>query len=358
MNRGGLETFIMNLYRNIDRSKVQFDFLVHSNKEGAFDQEIMALGGKIFSVPSRKQGVLKYRKALADFFNTHPEYKIIHSHISSLTNVSPLRVAKKYGVPCRIVHSHNIMQGGSRIHRYIHRINQLSLKSYATHYFACSDLAAKWMYPKELYENHEFKLINNGIETEKFKFNKDVRIQKRKELGVNNNYVIGHVGRFQTQKNHSFLIDIFKEIYVKNNDCVLLLVGDGELRREIETKVKELGLTENVIFTGVRSDIPELFQAMDVFVFPSFYEGWGIVLVEAQASGLECFTSNKVVPKEVDVADLVEFVDLDKSAQVWADKILNVYSYERNNTTDIIKTGGYDICQVVEDLQKWYLSEA
>ncbi|QUG40594.1 glycosyltransferase family 1 protein [Psychrobacillus sp. INOP01] len=355
MDRGGIETFLMNIYRNIDRNKVQFDFLVHTDKKCAFDEEIKSLGGNIFSVVPRRQGYFKNKKSLDEFFKTNNEYKVVHQHLSSLTYVEPLRAAESNNILCRIVHSHNTRQGGSKIHKYIHRINQFSIKSYATDYFACSDLAAKWTYPKKLYNDHKFKVINNGINSEKFIFHQAIREQKRKELGIVNKFVIGHVGRFHPQKNHDFVIDVFKKIHDKNKDSVLMLVGDGEHRLRIERKVKDLGLSRSVIFTGVRTDVPELFQAMDMFLFPSLYEGLGIVLIEAQASGLKCFTSDRVVPKEVKMSNiLLNFISLEQSPQKWADEILKCKGYARKDTTDIIKKAEFDIHPIAEELQKWY----
>ncbi|WP_374723704.1 glycosyltransferase family 1 protein [Calidifontibacillus erzurumensis] len=357
MNRGGLETFIMNVYRNIDRTKVQFDFLVRTQQKCDYDDEIFSLGGNIYYAPSRSQGLRKSIKKTDEFFQDHKEYKIVHFHLSSLSNVSTLRIAKKNGVPCRIVHSHNTRQGGSPIHKYLHLFNQMFIRSYATDFFACSELAAKWMYPKKIFEDHEFKIIYNGIEPEKFALNNDIRKRKREELGIVDEFIVGHIGRFHPQKNHVFLIDIFKEIHKKIENVKLLLVGDGDLRPLIEKKVEEFGLTNNVIFTGVRSDIPELLQVMDVFVFPSLYEGLGIVLVEAQASGLKCFTSDIVVPKEVNISGLVQFVSLNESAQFWAEEILKYKDYKRSRTTDVIINAGYDIRKIAEELQEWYESK-
>src|SRR6056297_1304881 len=183
MDRGGIETFIMNIYRNIDRSKIQFDFLLHTKNECAFNKEIRDLGGEIYIVPARNQGIFKNRKALDDFFKKHTEYRIVHQHVSSLTYVHPLKIAKKHHVPTRIIHSHNIKQGGSFIHKYIHLWNQLFVKSYATNYFACSDLAAKWLYGKRQYKEKEYMVINNAIDSEKFVFNPKKRNEYRKKLG-------------------------------------------------------------------------------------------------------------------------------------------------------------------------------
>ena len=170
MNRGGLETFIMNVYRNIDRSKVQFDFLVHVDKEGAFDKEIKTLGGKIFFVPPRNQGILKNRKILNKFFKVHPEYKIVHQHVSSLSYIEPLKVAKIHRVPIRIVHAHSTQQGGNSLHKYVHRWNRIFIKSYATHYFAVLILLQNGCW-KKMFEIGECKIINNGIEISKYRYN-------------------------------------------------------------------------------------------------------------------------------------------------------------------------------------------
>lgn len=357
MNMGGIQSFIMNVYRNIDRAKVQFDFLVsESESHGDYDEEIKSLGGRIFQVPGRKKGIYKHIIDLNDFFKKHPEYQIVHVHVSSLSNVSVLRVAKKYGVICRIIHSHNTSQGGSPIHKYIHRINQISLKSYATDYFACSDLASRWMFPKVIYENNSVKIINNGIEVDRFLFNKNVRNEFRKKLSVEGKLVIGHIGRFHKQKNHDFLIDIFKELNKTNKNSVLILVGDGELRHNIEDKVRDLGLESDVIFTGVRTDIPELFQAMDMFLMPSLHEGLPVTLVEAQASGLYCLVSDNIT-KQVNITNLIKNVSLKKKARYWADKIQALYNIERINTKSKIVDSGFSIQEISQELQNYYIKK-
>ena len=286
MNIGGAETFIMNVYRNIDRSKVQFDFLLHTDKNCAYNSEIISLGGKIFSIPSRNQGVLKNHYALNRFFKRNPKYRIVHQHLSSLSYIEPLKIASRYGVPIRILHSHSTREGGSILHKYIHNVNKLSVKKYATHYFACSDLAAKWIIGKKQYNAKEFTIINNGIETENFIYNTNIRKSMRDKLGIGDKFVVGHIGNFVYPKNHVFLIDIFKVIHQKDIKSILILVGDGKLRNEIEEKIINEGLKDSVILTGVRKDIPNLLQAMDVFIMPSFYEGLPVTLVEAQAAGL------------------------------------------------------------------------
>ncbi|MGI6537820.1 MAG: glycosyltransferase family 1 protein [Caldicoprobacterales bacterium] len=354
MHRGGIQAFLMNLYEHINRNKVQFDFLLHTDEECPYNEEIRRKGGKIFSVPARSQGVLANRKALNSFLQNH-EYKIVHQHVSSLSYIEPLKIAKHYNVPVRIVHSHNIRQGGSFFHKYLHYLNQPFIKSYATDFFACSELAAKWLYSRRQYHAGEYKIINNGIEAEKFKFNENTRLLKRTELGIKDSaFVLGHIGRFAHQKNHEFLIEIFKKTYEKERESVLVLVGDGELRGQIEQKVNNMGLEDRVIFTGIRSDIPDLLQAMDTFVFPSKFEGLGIVLIEAQAAGLPCYTSNKVVPKEVDITGMVKFIDLEDNPNVWAQEILKGRDYKRKSNINKIVNAKYDIAQIAAELEKWY----
>lgn len=359
MKHGGIQAFLMNIYRNIDRTKVQFDFLLTTKEEGNYNNEIRELGGRIFSVYPRNQGFKKNINSLEDFFDTHSEYKIIHQHVSSLTYVAPLKIAKRHNIPIRIVHGHSTKEGGSKIHSCLHRWNQNFVESFATNYFACSDLAAKWLFPIKQYKAGRFTIINNGIDTNKFIFNNKIRNKYRRVFNLENKFVIGHIGRFDAVKNHSFLIDIFEKIQSNNPDSVLMLVGDGALRAQIEMKVKDLELTDKVIFTGNRFDISELLQAMDVFIFPSYFEGLGIALVEAQASGLKCFTSDKVVPKEVNLLGLVNFIDLNKSAEYWASEVLRKENkrYARENTTEIIKKLGYDIKQIARELQEWYISK-
>lgn len=357
MNRGGAQAFIINIYREIERSEVQFDFLLHTDKECSFNEEIRALGGKLYAVPPRHQGILKNRKALEEFFKTHPDYKIVHHHVSSLTYVEPLKVAKRYGVPMRIIHSHNTRQGGSFLHQYLHRWNQLAVKSYATHYLACSDLAAKWLYGKRQYGSGDFAIINNGIEIEKFIYNAEIRSKIRAELGVGDQLVLGNVGRFSYQKNHDFLIDIFKSVHEKETNSVLLLVGDGELRGQIEQKIAAYGLQDSVILTGVRSDIPDLLQAMDVLVMPSYYEGLPVTLVEAQAAGLPCVVADNIT-QQIKITNFIEYIGLDLSdaASAWSSSIIRLVAlHVRKDVSDQIIEAGFDIKNTAQYLQKVYL---
>lgn len=357
MDRGGIETFLMNVYRSIDRQKVQFDFLtVSTDTPGAYDREILELGGRIYQIPSRRQGWLRQYRALHRFFKEHPEHLIVHAHVSSLTNVAPLRVASKHGVKCRVIHGHSTNQGGSKIHQYLHRVNRLNVDKYATDFFACSELAANWIYPKSIIRRDQYRVILNGIETSQFAYNEIARENTRNQLGVEGKYVVGHVGRFHPVKNHQFLIDVFARLLASERDSVLLLVGDGKLRTDIEKKVRSLGLSDKVMFLGVRSDISDLLQAMDVFVLPSFHEGFGVVLVEAQAAGLPCYVSSTVT-REVDITGLVEFIDLNDSIEVWADTVLERKDLQRKTMDKVVRAQGYDIEQIARCLQIWYESQ-
>ncbi|MFA0322568.1 glycosyltransferase, partial [Vibrio sp. 10N.222.55.A3] len=234
--------------------------------------------------------------------------------------------------------------------KYIHKFNKIRIKKLVTERFACSKLAGDWMF------NDSFKVINNAIDVNKFKFNLQDREQIRKEFGIHGKFVIGHIGRFVEQKNHEFLVNIFHEVAKLDNDAVLLLIGEGPLQSKIRSKVEIEGLSEKIIFADSRKDIPNLLSAMDVMVLPSNFEGLGIVLVEAQASGIKAITSKDVVPLEAKTTDLLEYLPLGAPVQLWADKILsNKEPYIRDDKFVEIKANGYEISDLVERLQSFYL---
>lgn len=356
MDRGGAETMIMNLYRNIDRSKVQFDFIVHTNQKCSYDEEILALGGKIYNIPRfNGKNYIKYQNAWKQFFKEHKEYKLIHGHLGSTAAIY-LSIAKKNGL-YTIAHSHNTNNIVSMKGK-LYSLFSYPTRHIADFFFGCSNDAGVDRFGEKVVSSKKFKVINNAIKVQDFMFSKSVRAMKRMEFSLNEKFVIGHIGRFNTQKNHTFLIDIFKKVHEKNDNAILMLVGDGSLRNDMERRIASLGLRENVIFTGVRSDIEDLLQAMDIFVFPSLFEGLGIVTVEAQASGLPCIVSD-VIPKEAFVTNLVESISLESSINTWVDTILK-YSkdYERVNTYKEIKSNGYDIYDTVNWLESFYLKRS
>lgn len=346
MNRGGLETMLMNYYRNIDRSLLQFDFLVHREKRADYDDEIESLGGRIYRLPPLNPFNTNYRKQLQQFFFNHQEYKIVHSHIDCMSAI-PLKAAKKAGIPVRIAHSHNNNQDKDA--KYILKLlYKRRIPQYATKLMACSQAAGEWMFG-----DREFDVLNNAIDAKDYRYNPKVREIQRNSLGIAvDDFVMGHVGRFSPQKNHEFLIDIFAELVTKR-EATLLLVGNGDLCDHIYKKACQLGVEKRIIFAGVRNDVADLLQVMDVFVFPSHYEGLGIVAIEAQAAGLPCLISDGV-PMECKKTDLVQQIPLSEGAQAWATALMRVARTQRRDTYKEIKASGYDIVDNTRKLQCFY----
>lgn len=353
MNRGGAETMVMNYYRNIDRSKVQFDFLVHRQERGAYDDEIEAMGGKIYRMlPIYPQNFNKYKKMLSKFFVEHKEYRIIHSHMSELGYFA-FKEAREQGIPVRICHAHN-----APISWDVKMIMRTYMKKmmipYITHMFTCSYDSAVWLYGKK-YEN-SFIQFNNAIDSSKFRYDYEKTKRIRSEFGLENKIVIGHVGRFNKQKNHERLLKIFFEIKRKCDNSVLVLVGDGDLKKYIEKRAIELNLKDSILFLGIRDDVDKIMQIFDVFLFPSLYEGLGIVLIEAQAAGVPCLTSAKVVPNEAKITDLLHFISLEKSNNEWAEQCISLIQ-PRYDTFDEIVAAKFDIKSNAKWLEEFYLNE-
>lgn len=350
MGRGGLETMLMNYYRHIDKSRVQFDFLVHRDFEADYDGEILDLGGKIYRISRLNPFSFKYHKELNDFFKNHPEYQIIHVHQDCMSSIA-LKIAMKNKVPIRIAHSHNANQD-KNIKYLIKRFYMRSIPRYATALFACGEDAGNWMF-----EGKSFRILNNAIDSNLFKFNTDIRDEVRNDLNLNNKFVVGHVGRFDLQKNHSFLIDIFYEIQKIRTDSILLLIGSGNGELTIKEKVKKLNIEDKIIFMGVRNDVNKLMQAMDIFVFPSLYEGLPVTLIEAQASGLPIIKSDNV-PDQCTITNNVHTLSLEESPIIWAKKIFEVcINFERKNISSEIISAGYDISSNAKWLENYYLNE-
>jgi len=355
INMGGIQTTLINIMKKIDRKKVVFDFLVEIDPDGDYAEEIKKLGGHIYCVTPRKKSLYRNKKELNEFFKTHKEYNIVHMHVSSLTYITPLQVAKKHHVPVRIVHSRNTRQGGSKFHKFIHAYNKLFIKNIATHYFACSDLAGEWLYPKKLLSHENYRIINNGIDTKKFEYNEDVRNKMRQELSCGNNTCFVCVGRLHHQKNHMFLLDVFKEINDKKKNTKLYLVGEGSLRDKIEARIKELNLVNKVVLLGNKTNINEILQAMDMFLMTSFYEGLPGSVIEAQGSGLPCIISDSIT-KLVKVTDLVTFISLKENPTKWKEIILKkLKNTKRRSTRDELTKKGFDMTGISKELQEFYL---
>lgn len=352
MNRGGLETMLMNYYRRIDRESVQFDFLTHRPYDGDYGEEIQQLGGKIYHLSKLNPFSGSYKRELRRFFETHPEYRIVHVHQDCLSGVV-LRVAKECGIKARIAHSHTANQDRN-LKYFIKRYYMRMIPTYATKLFACSAEAGNWMF-----RGADFQILNNAIHAKNYIYSPNIREKNREEFGIGQKaLVIGHVGRFSPPKNHPFLIDIFARIQQMEPFAKLLLVGNDrdENAAKIKEKVDDLGLRDSVIFTGLRSDVADLMQAMDVFVFPSNYEGLGIVAIEAQASGLPCLISDKV-PIECKLTDLVQQLPLSAGADAWAEMAITAAKETvRRDTSAAIKAAGFDIEENASWLQEYYLT--
>ena len=344
---------LMNLYRNIDRKKFQFDFVVHRNQKAAFDDEIRELGGRIYYAP---QYVLlnhfSYMKWWNNFWKKHPEYKIIHSHTYSLASVQH-KIAKKYGLKT-VVHSHSTSTPNN-FKGKVQRAFQKNITNISDYLFACSAAAGEWLYGRDCANRKNYVLLKNAIDTDKYSFDENVRKIIREELKISDKFVVGHVGSFGIPKNHTYLLDVFKRISLDRDDAILLLVGDGNLRAEIENKIKELDIEDKVIMTGVRSDVDKLMQAMDCFVFPSLYEGLPVTVIEAQAAGLSCFISDTIT-EEVSITDLVERLPINVTPNCWSNKILEkMQSYKREDMKQKIIDAGYAIKQTANWLTDFYL---
>lgn len=348
MNRGGIETMIMNHYRAIDRTKIQFDFLVHRQERGDYDDEIVQLGGRIYrAFPIRPWKYIQYFKWLNIFFKDNNSYIAIHSHIQENSGLV-FKIASKYNLNNLIANSHIATLGVD--YKYLFRqYGRILTNKYSTTKLACGVKAGKFLYGNKT----EFIILKNAIKSEEFSFDLKKREYIRKQLGINENFVIGNISRFCTQKNHSFIIDIFEEIYKINSSAKLLLIGDGPLKADIIEKVKNKSIYENVIFMGIRSDIPDLLQAIDVILFPSLFEGLPVSIIESQAAGLPCILSD-TIDNETAITSNVEFHSLNAPISEWTNAILNKKNFKRVDTSSNIIDAGYDVIQNTKLLYRLY----
>ncbi|MGP4074887.1 glycosyltransferase family 1 protein [Halobacillus sp. K22] len=353
MNRGGAETLIMNLYRNIDRSKVQFDFL--TCKKGVFDEEIKGLGGRIHRIPYVTDiGHKGYITSLQKFFQENQNYRIVHSHMDKMSGFV-LKAAKHAKIPVRIAHSHNTnSEGGTGAKLYKWYAGK-QISDNANEFYACSKAAAYWLFKKEA---NSTKILKNGIEQKKFTFTTSIREKVRSSLRIEKNtLLIGHVGRFSLQKNHMFLLEVFAEYRKNNSQAKLMLVGDGALKEKIIEKTRELDIEDDVLLLGVRTDIHELLQAMDVFVFPSFHEGLPVTLIEAQGAGIPCVISDRI-SNEVDMGvGLIEKLPIGPdNFSRWVNEIDLTSNYIRHSIpAEVLNSKGYNINYTAKHIQQEYL---
>lgn len=355
MDRGGAETLVMNIYRKIDRKKVSFDFLVHSKDKGKYDDEISSLGGNIYYIPSYKiWNHISYVNAWKKFMRENGNYDIVHAHMTGPAAVF-LPIAKKYG-SVTISHSHTSLKQPGLKSKLI-QLYQLPLRRISDYLFACSDLAGKWVFGEKALKQDNYFLVKNAVDTEKFSFNVAYRTEIRNMYNLSDKFVIGYVARFHPQKNHTFLIDVFYELSKMDEDSRLVLVGDGEERKNIEKKVEELGLSDKVVFTGVTSKVEKFLSAIDTIVMPSLNEGLPVSLVEAQASGVRILTNDKI-SKEIKLTELVEMYELENGAKKWAEKILEYKNKQRVLDVEVLKNKGYDINQLANWITNFYVEKA
>ena len=353
MDRAGIETMLMNYYRHIDRKEVQFDFLCNKKKPGAYDEEIRSLGGKIYHTPGLNPfKYLTYLKYMKKFFLENDCYRIVHAHNGAFV-VYPLFAAKVNGIENRISHVHSAsftVDYKWPLKIFCKRFISLV----TTNKWACGKVAAKFYYGDKAVLKGETKVINNAIEVERFIYNPEKREELRRKYNLENNIVIGHAGRFSSQKNHTFLIDIFDEIRKINPNTRLVLLGDGELEDTIKEKVQRLNLTEYVLFLGNVKNVNEWYQAFDVFVLPSIWEGLPVVGVEAQAADLPCVFSEDITD-EIKIISKTKFLNRDLEKVKWAQEILESAKIkERKDQREVIKDAGYDIRYEAEKLVMLY----
>ena len=345
MGRGGIETMLMNYYRRIDREKIQFDFLVHREQRQDYDDEIEALGGRIYRLPPLNPASGSYRRALADFFRTH-HYRVVHCHLNYMSGVV-LAAAKQAGVPVRIAHAHTAsMAPGWK--QSVRRLCKHLIPFTATHRFACGTVAGRAIFGKQ-----HFSILANAIDAEAFTPNEKLRREVRTELGLEDAFTVMHVGRMVYAKNHEFLLDAFREVLNTEPGAKLVLVGDGELRSQIEEKAAQLP-EGSVQMLGSRTDIPRLMQAADVFAFPSRFEGMPVTMIEAQAAGLPCIKSDTVT-NECVVTDLVTSLPT-ADPKLWADAILAKRGSASAAVLADIQRSGYDITAAADKLTRFYLN--
>lgn len=345
MNAGGAETFLMKLYRRMDKTRYQMDFCVNVETEGLYDSEIRSAGGRIYRIPSKSENLAAFSKQFYQIVKSN-RYTNVLRVTSNAMGFYDLCLAKMAGATNCMARSSNSSDGGSLKSRIAHQIGKLLFKKYIDVKIAPSDLAAIYTFGKKDYKDGKVQILRNGIDFQEYKFSHESRERIRNDLGIaEDTFLIGHIGRFSKQKNHAFLLELFSEVHNRRNNTALLLVGDGELQADVKRKAAEYGLERCVLFAGVRIDIPALLSAMDVFVLPSLYEGMPNVLIEAQAAGLPCLASDSIT-KECAITDLVKQLPIN-SLSDWANAIDEEMQVHANDGRANVRVpDSYDIQKV------------
>lgn len=347
MDRGGVSTFMINIYDRIDHNKFQIDFLVHTDLEGIRDKEILDKGGKIFRVPAKSKHPLRNYMQIREIIQKG-HYDIIHSHADA-GNAFILSIAKSCGVPVRISHCHNTnYTSGNFLRRFLNEKTKRAVVKYATQRWACSRKAGEWLYGVE----SEFSVIPNAIEVESFIYQQDLARELRQTLKLQDKFIIGHVGRFEPQKNHTFILDVFEEIIKEQKEAHLVLIGRGYLEEAIKQQAKEKNILQHISFLGERSDIANIIQIFDVVLMPSLFEGLSIAMVELQANGLSIICSD-TISEEINLTGNVNFLSLDAPLSTWSRAVLTS-NMRDEGALDKIIAKGYDIKSLVSRIEKDY----
>lgn len=346
MNAGGAETFLMKVYRNIDRTAYQMDFCINCEGKCYYEDEILSLGGRIYRIPSKSESLWGFRKQLADLIHSEGYERVLRI-TSNTMGFMDLEVAKHAGAAVCCARSSNASDGDSMKAKLLHYFGRFMYSRFVDVKVAPSDLAARYTFGNRSYERGEVNILHNGVDLNVFKYHPESRIKIREKFAVASNIkLIGHVGRFEKQKNHMFLLEVFQKIHQTDKNTRLLLVGKGSLEKKIRARATELGILDVIVFAGVRSDVPQLLSAMDVFVFPSFYEGMPNTVIEAQATGLPCVISDAIT-KEANITGIVKYLPLE-SADHWANTALSSIQAERADTKKAFVSNRYDIESVAD----------
>lgn len=354
-NIGGIEKFLVEMFQHFDINKVTMDFIVLGSKS-PFENKINENGGKVFYITKKEKNFIRHFKELYNIMKKKSkDHSIIYFNSGAIFYIIPYLIAKLVGYKKIIVHAHNgADQQRNRCEIMIHKINRIIVRRLANKCISCSDVASNWIFGEKYTKNNDIMIIKNAIDSNKFSFDKNLRTQMRKLLNIQEStLVIGNIGRFEIQKNHNFMIDILNEIVKVNQDCCLMLIGEGSLYSCINKKIEEYNLADKVLYLGRRSDINALLNAIDIFILPSFFEGFPITLVEAQANGIPCIVSDKIT-RQVNITGLVSYLDI-KDPYIWMKKILTNIP-KRESKIDVILEHGFDINLESSRLQEIFIS--
>lgn len=356
MNAGGAETFLMKLYRQLDKTKYQIDFCINEPDKCFYEDEILAMGGRIYRIPSKSQNWKNFAEQLSKVVHSH-KYEYVLRITSNAMGFVDLKIAKQAGAKICAARSSNSRDSSGWKSWLAHRLGWLLYGKYVDVKFAPSDLAAKYTFGQKTYKDGKVTILHNAVDLSMFCYDVVGRTAVRKEFGITDDtLLVGHVGRFMTQKNHTFLLQVFAEMVKRKENIRLLLVGKGEMEQELRAQAEALKIVDKVIFAGVRSDIPQALSAMDVFVFPSLYEGMPNTVIEAQATGLPCVIADTVT-READITGLVRYLSLTEPLEIWAEKALQAVNKQRMDTRQAFIDNKYDIESTVENFVKLVFGE-